>query len=603
MDSLKQWEALRLKAIATSKSTPAASIFGKAGKSGAVYRWGIAVATGTECSEQFELLSRLACGGTIGKKHESFDLVGAVEDFILSIETASAISVVEANQAVAWAAALPALCRELEPRFSWQLMTSLRQLHEAVISKNQTYSTTHLILGGELGLTLAWRMADVPSCLRLQKQSIAAITDWCDQFDIAIAEAIAGAVDTRAVFASLTRSLTLLRCTSNHKIKKVHTKAADLLATWVAAMTVRKGGSALSSATREDVADDIAEGGLLDHAVAMDIESLEPAIAAALGQTQTGGRLAWEVSLPETMWHDSDSKLAIMLPEWDVQKSRTHIDYSGEHVLIEIFAGRNKVIDGAWHSTIEIDGEEQRPTGTWSEICEYTDDDVHYIELEQPWTGGILLQRQVMHVREDRCIHLADAIVPDPDHAAPDSAALDNTGVGTDDFRSIRYMSRIPMAENIEADPEPETREVFLNDGRRSAMVLPISAGEWRVGPTAATLKTSEDGHLVFASEGKGRLYCPLWIDCSQRRFKRKRTWRQLTVVDNLRLCRNDEAVGYRIQVGSEQWMIYRTLGEPKTRSVLGKHLIADFFASRFDPTYGDHDAIVTVDDSEPGED
>ncbi|MGB7323873.1 MAG: hypothetical protein WBD31_03310 [Rubripirellula sp.] len=592
-DSLKQWEALRLKAIATSKSTPAAAIFGKAGKSGAVYRWGIAVATGTQCGEQMELLSRLACGGSIGKKYESFDLVGAVEDFILSIETATAVSVVEANQAVAWAAALPALCRELEPKFSWQLMTSLRQLHEAVISKNQTYSTTHLILGGELGLTLAWRMADVPSCQRLQKQSIAAITDWCDQLDIAVAEAISGAADTRAVFASLTRSLSLVSCTSDQKTKKVHAKAAKLLATWIAAMTVRQGGSALSSATCDDAVDDVADGGLLDHAVATDTDSLEPAIAAAMGQTQTGGRLAWEVSLPETMWHDSDAKLAIMLPDWDIQKSRTHIDYSGEHILIEIFAGRNKVIDGAWHSTIEINGEEQQPTGPWSEICEYTDDDVHFIELEQPWTGGILLQRHVMHVREDRCVHLADAIVPNPDDAA----------VGTDEFRSIRYMSRIPMAENIEADPEPETREVFLNDGRRSAMVLPISACEWRVGPTAATLKTSEDGHLVFASEGKGRLYSPLWIDCSQRRFKRKRTWRQLTVVDNLRLCRNDEAVGYRIQVGSEQWMIYRTLGEPKTRSVLGKHLIADFFASRFDPTYGDHDAIVTVDDSEPGED
>ncbi|WP_146460025.1 hypothetical protein [Rubripirellula tenax] len=593
--SLEQWESLRQKTMRRGGPASAETVFGKAAKSGSVYRWGIAVAKSGPCDPVTQTISRLACGGLLAKikKSPEFDLVAETQTFIDSMESTNVFDVLTATQVVTWAAALPELCRELAPELSWRLVTSLRQLHEAVVARANVTSAAHLILAGELGLTLAWRLADVPSCLLLRKPAVAAMTAWCEQSENSVADAVAGAVHARAVLASVVRCESLMQVTAKQKFKKVHIRAADVLATWVAALTVRKGGSVFSSATRKDAMDDLIDGGLFDRAVTYDSDTLEPAIAAVLGESQTGGRLAWEVSLPESMWHEPDAKLAVMLPEWDVQKSRVCLDYSGENVAIEIFSGRTKVIDGQWQTMIELDGDEQQPTGPWTEICEYSDDDVHYIEMEQPWTGGLLLQRQIMLVREDRCILAADAVVP-TDQAIREASGAPSSQV-------IRYMSRLPMAESIAADPEPETREVFLSDGRRAAMVLPISACEWRVGPTAATLKSSEDGHLVFTSEGKGRLYSPLWIDCSQRRFKRKRTWRQLTVVDELRLCRNDEAVGYRIQVGSEQWMVYRTLGQPRTRSVLGKHLIADFFASRFDLTYGDHDALVTVDDSEPG--
>lgn len=128
---------------------------------------------------------------------------------------------------------------------------------------------------------------------------------------------------------------------------------------------------------------------------------------------------------------------------------------------------------------------------------------------------------------------------------------------------------------------------------------MPISASEWRVGPTDAMLKETQDGHLLLSTQGSGRLYAPLWLDFQQRRFKRKRTWRQLTIADQLRIVRRDEAVGYRVQVGSEQWTLYRSLAGHCCRSILGKHLITDFFASRFDPGDGSHDELLSVDDDE----
>ena len=80
--------------------------------------------------------------------------------------------------------------------------------------------------------------------------------------------------------------------------------------------------------------------------------------------------------------------------------------------------------------------------------------------------------------------------------------------------------------------------------------------------------------------------------------FKRSRTWRQLTVCDSLQLCaRPAKQRRFVIQVGSEQWGIYRSMGDQRCRSFLGKHIIADFYVSRFDTGDGTHDALITVDD------
>jgi hypothetical protein len=288
------------------------------------------------------------------------------------------------------------------------------------------------------------------------------------------------------------------------------------------------------------------------------------------------------------MHHDGDAKVAVMFPDWDVRRGRTHIDYSGDDVRVEIFAGRKMVIAGAWQAMIETDGAQQRPDGSWSEICEYSDDDVHYLEIEQLWTDGLLLQRQFMLVRDDRCLMLADSIVPqDNGSRLPDS---------------INYRCRLPLPESIHLNPEPETREAFLSDHSDRALVIPMSASEWTIGPTDAKIRQSSDGCLVLSTSGRNRLYAPLWFDFQKRRFKRKRTWRQLTIADQLRLVSREEAAGFRVQVGSEQWVVYRSLGERACRSFLGKHLIADFYGSRFDPEDGGHEALVTVDDDEHGE-
>ena len=128
---------------------------------------------------------------------------------------------------------------------------------------------------------------------------------------------------------------------------------------------------------------------------------------------------------------------------------------------------------------------------------------------------------------------------------------------------------------------------------------MPLAASEWRIGPSDATFRVSEDDHLLLTTQGKDRLYAPLWFDFQRRRLKLRRTWRQLTVADELRIVRRQEAVGYRVQLGSEQWLIYRSLGGSRCRSVLGKHVVADFFTGRFYLNDGSIEELMTVDDSD----
>jgi hypothetical protein len=470
-------------------------------------------------------------------------------------------------------------------------LATLQQSHDTAMHRQILDSPLHLLLAGELGITMAWRLADLPSCERLAVGSVSAVNDWVRTDGDAIAGAIAGARQARLVLASLIRTQQLIDRTTKKRFKKSAKQLGAELALWVAAMTLPSGGTAFGVARGKDLRDGRSDLGLLARAAGFDPEWVQGAIDASLGSHPDTGRLAWEVSLPETMHHDEQAGLAILLPDWDVRRGRTHIDYGGKDVSVEIYGGREKLLGGSWQTMIEVGGDEQQPRGDWVTTCEYTDDEVHYLELEQPWTGGVVLQRQFFLIRDDRILLLADGVVPD-------STLGDQDRVG-----SIRYGCRLPIADGIESVEEAETRELFLAGKRNRCLCVPLAANEWKVGASTATLGCSHDRHLTYETKGYDRLYAPLWFDFQQKRFRRQRTWRKLTVGDQLRIVRDDEAVGYRVQIGAEQWMLYRSLGDRCCRSVLGKHLLADFLAGRFDPNDGTIDELITVDISESFDD
>ena len=591
-ESKDQWKSFRKKIRVRAEKQSVASVFGNPAKGGSIYRWGVAAALADECSESIDIYSRLAGSTAVRKKDlRGFDFESSAVGLIERL-SGGVLEMEDAIRAITCGAAMPELIDHLDYQLWWDLLSELQQFRELALERGNASSLSRLMVGGELGLTLAWRLADLPSCSRLRKSSTETVVRWCKHDEDSLAECIVGAKHSRIALATLLRSKRIMENVHKAKFKKQPSAVLADLATWVAATTTHSGGCAFSEAPPTRFRDDTKKHGLLDAAIECDKDSLAPAMSAARGKSQTGGRLVWEVSLPESMHHCDEAKLAVMMPEWDVRRGRTHIDYSRRDIRLEMFSGKTRVFLGTIQTSVDVADHEQRAIGGWVSTCEYSDDDVHYLELEQPWTGDLVLQRQFLVVRDDRCVLMADSVLPNDSkqgRAGPQSS----TGP------EIRYTSRIPLAVDIVARAEPETRELFLEQKNASALAIPLSANEWRVGPTQATLRATEDNHLLLSATGKGRLYAPLWLDFQRRRFKYKRTWRQLTVGDELRIVGANEAVGYRVQSGSEQWMIYRSLGELRPRTVLGKHLVADFYAGRFHLNDGSLEELVTVDEND----
>ena len=70
----------------------------------------------------------------------------------------------------------------------------------------------------------------------------------------------------------------------------------------------------------------------------------------------------------------------------------------------------------------------------------------------------------------------------------------------------------------------------------------------------------------------------PIVFDLNPERSTKPRTWRQLTVAQQMQTVGNDIAVAYRVQIGSKQWLFYRSILEKRNRTFLGQNFANEFF-------------------------
>ncbi|WDQ16104.1 hypothetical protein [Rhodopirellula sp. P2] len=637
MPDAAAWQSLRQKIEFRRQRQNASKLYGDDALDGQIYQWGLAALLNGPVDALSHQLAILATAEADQSSSTDTDLIPAAELFLEASRDGRSDLAGDVG-CILWASSLPALTSILPLELWWNLLAELQRRVASTLAQDEPQSPHHLLLAGEVGLTLAHRLADLPNCAARGKPSSSAVQAYLDHEET-IDEALRTPHALRAIMASIIRCEEAMRAVSKRKFNATHRSTAEELAGWIAATSRVDGSPVLSETTSQDVALDhvglvsrtkpptkkkkstsktkkavrpIAPAGLMGRAMQYDTDSLLPAFSASLGQSQSGGRLAWEISLPESMWHSDVAGLVAMLPEWDVRRGRTFIDYSDEVMQIEIMGGRRTIFRGPLQTTVELDGVSQHPKGAWQATCEYTDDDVHYLELEQSFTGGVVLQRQFMVIRDDRCVMVSDTVLPaqsDSNSTATASSEATDQGASetTNPFGSladvqIRCVTRFPVCEDVSAIPDEQTREVYFHDNKRRAMMLPLPAAEWRIGPTDCTAAPSDSEHesnsVIVTTTGIGAVYSPIWFDFQSRRFHRQRTWRTLTVADELQLIPRNIATGFRIQIGSEQWMIYRSLLGRRPRSVLGKHLVADFFAGRFHPGDGGVEELVTVDDA-----
>ena len=163
------------------------------------------------------------------------------------------------------------------------------------------------------------------------------------------------------------------------------------------------------------------------------------------------------------------------------------------------------------------------------------------------------------------------------------------------------------MAPNVKFRGAEESREGFFTydraatgDGKSAttarplAQVMPLGMPEWRAEQHHGELKAIPAGLELRQSTVGQRLFAPLFIDLDRSRFRRRMTWRQLTVAESLVIVPPETAVGFRVAIGDEQWIIYRALGTRANRTLLGHNIATESLIARFGKN-GEITSIVEI--------
>ncbi len=263
-------------------------------------------------------------------------------------------------------------------------------------------------------------------------------------------------------------------------------------------------------------------------------------------------------------FHDPAAAMAVIRTGWGRRDLRVMLDYRHAVPRLEIAAADRLLVDGAWQWEAWADGRSLEAEGPWTASCWESDRKATFLEITAPLSGGRQLERQVVVLPRDRVVLLADAITT-PAGPAP---------------AELRYRGLVKTTASLDLEPAAETREVLVFDTATRLLALPLALPEWRAAGRGSL--EPRGGGLVLSQEGSGgRLYAPLWLDCDPTRIGRPLTWRQLTVADTRLILPPHQAVGFRVQSGLEQWLIYRALDTARNRTLLGCNVSCEFLLGR----------------------
>ena len=266
---------------------------------------------------------------------------------------------------------------------------------------------------------------------------------------------------------------------------------------------------------------------------------------------------------------DPTGTVAVLRSDWGKGAVRVLLDFGRPLHHLEIAGGESLVISGDWGWSVEADGTPLAPTGPWEVCCFESDRKASFLEVAAPLPGGLQAERQIVLLPRDRVVILTDSVT-DAGAGLPAEKRPD----------LLDYRGRLFLA-GADAVAEVETREFRVGVGGRQWRLLPLALPEWRSGAAHGALE-EDNRMLTLRHIGRGgRCSAPLWIDADPSRADRPLTWRQLTVADNRTNLQRHEAVGFRVQAGLEQWLLYRALDTPRNRTVLGCNVACEFLVGR----------------------
>jgi hypothetical protein len=473
----------------------------------------------------------------------------------------------QALQALAIAYALPGLACKLEAIVWWRLAESLCQLaRDAQQLRADPMGDPHEVLrqqllAGELPLALTYLFPELQPArdlLPLARQSLS--------------ESILAVLDGKGVphgrllpvLGPLVACWTRVRLLGAELKGGSWTKEAETQYQWLVRRTLQltaPEGRFLATDLHSRC-DRMGVWPMLTQMAKLGGDKFDRAAAAELTSKKAEAK---DIKLPKPSFNSEWAGLATLATGWSKSDARLAISYADDPLTLELQVGGRQLLAGNWTSETICNGQPVAVAGSWDELCWQSGKACDYLELSIDLTGGLRLDRQILLAKRDGVLFLTDVLL--------------STG---DTTLSLQHSLHLPWGRDVTWQPEAESRDGLLVDRKPRAAVLPLALSEWRSDPRGGSL-AGDGGRLTLTQETTGHaLYCPLLIDLKPGRAKQDRTWRQLTIAESMAVVPRDVAVGYRAQSGSDQWVIYRSLGAPANRTVLGQNISGEFAAGRF---------------------
>ena len=489
----------------------------------------------------------------------------------LSATPAETFHSVEALQTVACAWSLAGLSQLLDAELWWGILERLVSTAADALQLNvETQPLATNLLGGELPLVLAYYFPELKSTSDLSSLAIEFLSE-------ALVEMLDGEGMLKAnylpFFGPLLGSWTRCRAIIRHRGKLSWSDNAEGQYRWLITQAVRmsrgKGGFAFGSidnlsSDRDLLLSAVELSGNRSDAIAAD---------SILGQKKRSADKPLSI---EASYHSEWAAVGLLRSKLTKKSRQLSVTYAKSKNQIELAQGNSVLFTGelASHLTLDKSGGDASSHNDWEQVAWESDADVDYLEIEKDISPHTRLQRSFLLARSDQFLLVADAVISRSD-------------------MPIHHRIDFPLGDGMTVDSEQDSWELTLKDPQTRARVLPLGLPEWRAGCRHGSLQVKRRS-LSIEQTGHTRLFIPLFIDLSPKRASRKLTWRRLSIGENRRNLSPDVAVGYRVQIGREQWLIYRSLDRPTPRTVLGQNLLCEFHVSRFLPS-GDAEPLIEV--------
>jgi hypothetical protein len=526
-----------------------------------------AVPTDCDTSSLERLLELLRRPGEHG--NDAAGVENAARVWVNGAEAAAA-NVPFSLECLAWGAALPALAEHLPENVWWQLCNALIGI--ASDERRATDSLTVQLLHVELPVLLAYCFPELAAGRQLaaiahrtlEKSSVEPLDE-----NALVHGSRMGIL--RPLLACWTRARMLTRGSDNGVWSSECLREYARLVEYVVRLSRPDGIQVLSAAGMPPLNKRLLKTAirLTNHAKTRRIVELALNGAKDDGDATRGSNPTFELE---------SAGLAVLRNNWRRRSPQVSVNHSSKDLVSELNLG--KVLYWSGISTVEVrvDGRllaAEHPW--WDQLCWTSDEDVDYLELEIDLAEGVRVQRLIALARKDHFLFIGDAVL------------AERPG-------KLEYRSVLPLAAGVSFQGEAETREGLLTTEQGPNLrVLPLALGEWRTGSTCGALQGTPGGlELTQSAQGEA-LFAPLFIDLDPRRLTKEVTWRQLTVGKSRAAVPQDEAVGYRVQVGRNQWVFYRSLGGAATRTVLGRNLYNELLIGRFQTSDGSVKTILEI--------